>query len=154
MKTFLSKPISLLILGIIIGGIVVYFVNVRISKAPAGEPGVLSQAEIQALTNRIGKLTILPTGEEPAVAMIKNAEGLIKEQPFYTGAINGDIVFVYQNAGKAVVYSPSRNIIVNMGPVVNQPQSTSTPPQANGPARNPGPTAPAQTASSTVKGGR
>ncbi len=81
-----------------------------------------NQAQVKDLIAKVGKLVILPTGEEPVVATINDAASLIKQQAFYTGAINGDAVLVYQKAAKAFVYSPSRNIVVNVGPVFLQNQ--------------------------------
>jgi hypothetical protein len=40
-----------------------------------------------------------------------------KEQPFLAGSQNGDILMVYTGIGKAIVYSPARDLIVNVGPV-------------------------------------
>lgn len=86
-----------------------------------------SQAQVADLIAKVGKLVILPTGEQPVVATINDAASLIKQQTFYTGAVNGDVVLVYQKAAKAIVYSPSRNVIVNVGPVIlQQPTATAT----------------------------
>jgi hypothetical protein len=86
-----------------------------------------NQAQIADLIAKVGKLVILPTGEQPVIATINDAASLIKQQAFYTGAINGDVVLVYQKAAKAIVYSPSRNMIVNVGPVIlQQPTAAAT----------------------------
>ncbi|MBU6370614.1 MAG: hypothetical protein KGH93_00520 [Patescibacteria group bacterium] len=89
-----------------------------------------NQAQVSDLIAKVGKLVILPSDEQPIVATINDAATLVKQQAFYTGAENGDVVIVYQKAAKAIVYSPSRNIIVNVGPVFQQPAaqtSTTTP---------------------------
>ena len=88
----------------------------------------MQQAQIKELIAKVGKLILLPTGEEPVIATINDASTLIKEQPFYKGAVNGDVVIVYQKAAKAIVYSPSRNLIVNVGPIVlpDQPAPAKT----------------------------
>ena len=76
-----------------------------------------SQEEINKLVAKAGKLIILPSGENPVVATINDAETLKKEQPFYNDAINGDIILVYATSTRAIIYSPSRDIIVNSGPI-------------------------------------
>jgi hypothetical protein len=67
------------------------------------------------LMEKVGSLMILPN-EEPIIASINEAEALRKEQPFYNGVENGDQLIVFPKAQKAVIYSPSKNVIVNSGP--------------------------------------
>lgn len=96
-----------------------------------------SQAEmekaIKELEDKIGKLIILPK-ETPTVATILDAKKLIAEQPFYAGAENGDQLLVYPKSQKAIIYSPSRNMLVNVGPVYfnnassTETETTATPP--------------------------
>lgn len=117
----LFKIICWLLLGIIIGALGLFFYNYYL-VVKSNKSEVINQSD---LILKISKLVILPTGEEPAVATINDAPSLIKEQVFYKNAINGDIVLVYQKAAKAIVYSPSRNIIVNVGPVY-LPDNTDT----------------------------
>jgi hypothetical protein len=76
---------------------------------------------------------ILPGGETPTVGTITNASALSKTQPFFKDALDGDKVLVYAQAQKAILYSPSRDILVNVGPIfsdttfLNQPtQQTSS----------------------------
>ena len=119
------------ILGLVLGGGSLYAYNAYIMKNPAKIANQLEQAQAQAqmqdLVAKVGKLLILPTGEEPVVATITDAAALIKDQVFYKGAKNGDVVLVYQKAAKAIVYSPDRNVIVNVGPVFLQDQQAQTP---------------------------
>jgi hypothetical protein len=78
----------------------------------------LAQEEIDQLVAKIGKLMILPADEVPTVATISDVEALTKDQPFFTGAQDGDRLLVYVKAQKAIVYRPSENIIVNVGSLV------------------------------------
>ena len=71
---------------------------------------------------------ILPDNEVPQVAEIRDAALAAKEQLFYAGAQNGDKILIYLNSRKAIVYSPARNIIVNVGPVYMDNPASSTPP--------------------------
>ena len=119
-KSFL-KIVCWLFLGIIIGALGLFSYNYYI-VIKSNKEKVINQSD---LISKVSKLVILPTGEDPAVATINDAASLIKEQVFYKNAINGDIVLVYQKAAKAIVYSPSRNIIVNVGPVF-LPDNTGT----------------------------
>jgi hypothetical protein len=79
-----------------------------------------AQAEIEKATQellaKIGKLIVLPN-EKPTFATILDAKKLIAEQSFYAGSENGDQLLIFQKAQKAIIYSPTRNILVNVGPV-------------------------------------
>lgn len=121
------RTIALVLIGIIIGvgGLWAYnyFTGGKIAASAVKQ---VEQTQVNDLLAKVGKLVILPTGETPVVATINDAAALIKEQVFYKGAKNGDVVIVYQKAAKAIVYSPSRNIIVNVGPVFLQDQANQT----------------------------
>lgn len=94
------------------------------------------QAKIAAgvLVKEVGKIMILPTNEDPTILEITDPQSLISQQPFFTGAIAGDKLLVYKQSARAIVYSPSRHLIVNVGPVTSeqtaattqQPQTTTT----------------------------
>lgn len=77
----------------------------------------LATQEIQKVLEQVGKHIVLPENEEPVVATVTNAEALAEEQPFYEGAKDDDKVIIYPKAGKAILFSPSDDIIVNVGPV-------------------------------------
>jgi hypothetical protein len=86
----------------------------------AGSEQNVSQAEVEKATQellvKVGKLIILPD-EKPNFATVLDAKKLIAEQSFYAGSENGDQLLIYPKAQKAIIYSPSRNILVNVGPV-------------------------------------
>lgn len=100
---------------------------VSTTTAPVDEA---AQAEIDKATQeilaKVGQLIILPD-EKPTFATILDAKKLIAEQSFYAGAVNGDQLLIYQKAQKAIIYSPTKNILVNVGPVYFN-DATTTPP--------------------------
>jgi hypothetical protein len=77
----------------------------------------LAQQEIQEVIMKLEKLMKLPDDEEPVMATVTNAAELAIEQPFYKDAKDGDKVIIYQNAQKAILYNPTDDILVNVGPV-------------------------------------
>ncbi len=119
-----SYLIGVFIVGILAGAGLLFVWNSYTAGNPVKVTSQLEQAQIKDLIAKVGKLIILPTGEDPVVATINDAATLIKDQPFYKGARNGDVVLVYQKAAKAIVYSPERNIIVNVGPIALQSSPT------------------------------
>jgi hypothetical protein len=78
-----------------------------------------TQEEVILLLNSLSKISIIPN-EEPVIFTISDADALIKEQQFFTNSQNGDTLLIFPKAMKAIIYSSSRNIIVNMGPVTSE----------------------------------
>ncbi len=70
------------------------------------------QADNASTIEKIGKLIILPADETPTIATVSDPEAL-KSQSFFADAKVGDIVLIYTNAQKAILYDPVLNKIVN-----------------------------------------
>lgn len=77
------------------------------------DPNIINQQKIQAVVEKAGKLIDLPQGEVPSLATITDIEQL-KNQPFFANAEVGDQVLLYTNAQKAYLYSPTKNVIVEV----------------------------------------
>lgn len=114
-RTF-AITIAVIIILVIAGGS--YYMFSRDTFESQGNPQELSQRDITTLVVRVGKHIQLPTNEDPLVATIVDVESLVADQPFYQGAQNGDVLLIYQGASKAIIYSPSRDILVNVGPII------------------------------------
>ncbi len=98
--------ILVLFLLIIIG---VYFF-VQNQKTKLSTPA----AQTNQVIEEVGKLIDLPS-EVPTIATITDISKL-KGQLFFTNAKNGDKVLIYANAKKAIIYDPTTNKLVNVGP--------------------------------------
>lgn len=83
-----------------------------------------SSAQIEAVLSKLENHMILPTGEVPKIASIDDPIGAAKIQPFVSGAVKGDLLILYAKAAKAILYSPSRDLIVNVGPVTMNPNAS------------------------------
>ena len=95
-----------------------YFYNKY--KALNVDANIEAQKETERLVGLLDKLMELPQGETPTVATISDKEKL-KDQPFFESAQNGDILFAYTKAMKAILYRPSSNKIINVAPItINQ----------------------------------
>ncbi|HAS85133.1 MAG TPA: hypothetical protein DCS23_03650 [Candidatus Yonathbacteria bacterium] len=79
---------------------------------------------VEALVKDLGGIMILPANETPAIFEITDPKAMIAEQPFFTGAIKGDKLLIYKSIARAIIYSPSRNLIVNVGPVTEEQSAT------------------------------
>ena len=83
-----------------------------------------AQKEIDELVEQVSKHILLPKDEEPVIATVVDARALVKEQPFYHNVRNGDKLLIYPNTLRALIYSPERDILVNVGPVQVQQNIT------------------------------
>ncbi len=79
-------------------------------------PNQVAQAETDALVKQVSKLIDLPSDETPTVATILDKEKL-KDQPFFNNAKNGDKILIYTKAKKAIIFRPSENKLINVGPI-------------------------------------
>jgi len=84
----------------------------------AESPAEANAAELASVMEDVNNLMLLPEGELPIMATVTNAADLKKEQLFYANVLDGDKVLIYVQNQKAIIYSPSRDVIVNVGPVV------------------------------------
>lgn len=102
---------GVLIFGVCLG---IYFGYTALFPKNAGE--FLTQSQISRLVETVGKLIVLPTNETPTVATVTDLDKL-KDQPFFARAQKGDKVLIYVQAGKAVLYNPTLNKIVDVSPL-------------------------------------
>lgn len=85
---------------------------------------VADAKEIEELTENIGRFFLLPDGETPTLATVTDKEKLA-EQPFFQKAENGDKVLIYSASGRAILYRPSSEKIIDVTSVnINTPETT------------------------------
>src|SRR3989344_1556410 len=95
-------------------GVSVYFYQ-QYQKNP-GQLALASTDPNQKLINLLEKLVILPADETPTIGTVTDRSQL-PSQFLFKNAENGDKILVYTQAKKAILYRPSLNKIVEMGPV-------------------------------------
>lgn len=78
----------------------------------------LAKKELDSIRQKLGRHIILPQDEDPTIATVTDVEALKKTQAFFNNAQNGDKLIVYSGAKKAIIYSPERDILVNVGALV------------------------------------
>lgn len=116
----LSKNKIVVFISILIIFIVLFVVvkqqiqNTKLEIAKTQQKPVVESPK--DLLAAVSKHIILPNGD-PAIFVIQDPATLITQQPFFVGAQKDDRLLVYTVAGKAIIYSPSRDILVNVGPV-------------------------------------
>jgi len=125
-----SKKVLIALVAFIIllvGGVVI--VGATFKKTPffSSDTEVAPQEkEAEELIEKVGELIVLPEGR-PTIATVSDKNQLIG-QPFFVNAENGDKVLIYTESKKAILYRPSIDKVVEVGPVVEQQSSPSVSP--------------------------
>lgn len=106
--------IVLVLLFVAASGAAYYFYDqyqaalARIPKTP--------EEEIKEVVARVASHIILPN-EQPTMATVTDLEAL-RGQPFFANAQIGNKVLIFPETGKAILYSPSADRIIEVGPFV------------------------------------
>ncbi len=80
------------------------------------------QDEIKSLIDRVSRLYLVPKGEEPTIATVSDPE-VLKDQSFFTLSEKGDKVLIFKNAGRAILYRPSIDRIIEVAPIKNESET-------------------------------
>ena len=112
LSTFLLIGLGVIVLALAIVAFYFYSQYQGIKK----NPNQAAQAETEQLVAKVGKLIDLPKDETPTVATVLDKEKL-KGQAFFSNAENGDKILIYTKDKKAIVYRPSQNKLINVGPI-------------------------------------
>ncbi len=88
-------------------------------------PQEKAAAQVAAAVAGLEKHMIVPAGT-PVLATVQDAKALKAQQPFFSNAQNGDQLLIFPESRQAVLYSPSRGVIVNVGPIEYPNNTTPT----------------------------
>lgn len=66
------------------------------------------------LIEKVSVQTDIPKNELPAVATISQS-AVLKKQPFFVNAQDGDLLLLFRSANKAVLYREQTNQVINTG---------------------------------------
>ena len=118
--------IVVLVIMVVLGGASIYFYsNYQKAQELLRNPTAAAQEEIRALTEKVGRHFQLPGGEEPTVATVSDTSKLAG-QPFFAKAETGDKVLIFTQAGKAILYRPEIDKIIEVTQVNLQPTVAGT----------------------------
>src|SRR5665213_3037244 len=129
------------VLLLVIVGCSLGFYELGRSSVYSAHPELSGAEQAAAILNKVGQLIQLPN-EQPSMAAINDAASAKKAQPFLASAQNGDVLIVFAIAQTAILYRPSTNKLIAVGPVTSSASAPST-------AQTPIPSATAPVASST-----
>jgi hypothetical protein len=83
---------------------------------------------VTVVKHLVSRHYILPTNEEPALATVTDSTKL--QTAFLKHAKNGDKLLIYQANSTAIIYRPSADRIVAVGPVDIQPAGPGSSPES------------------------
>jgi hypothetical protein len=87
------------------------------ASATSTATSTLSQADI---IDRVGKLMLLPQGETPVLAAVSDPNAL-SSQAFFKNAKIGDVVLMYGQARRAILYDPAADKVIEVAPITDSP---------------------------------
>lgn len=117
-KFFVS---SVVIVAIFVGGMFYFhWFNVGLSRQE------ILHRENMAIVSAVEKIMVLPQGETPVLAKVIDAKKLASRQLFFAHAKNGDELLIFYKSSRAILYRPSRNIIINSGIMLLPKKTVST----------------------------
>jgi len=124
-----NKRLSLSLTSVLLIVMVVisfyFFIQYQRTKNLLTNPTEVAQTEIKRLVNQVGKLIELPNEEIPSMATVTDKNKLTN-QAFFARAQNGDKILLYQGSGKAILYRPSINKIIEVSQINFQATSSAS----------------------------
>lgn len=112
---------------------VYFFQKYNQAQMRINNPTEAAKQDAASTIAAVGKLMMLPAGEEPTVMQVSDISKL-KNQPFFANAENGDKVIIYTKAKKAILYRVETNKIIDVAPITIENTAT---PSAGTPAATP-----------------
>lgn len=140
MKNMMTKRNLLIVLFVILAiGFAYYFIQYRkLSKSPAE----MAREKTEHVVKKVSQHVVVPNDPNTTLATVTDITKL-KGQVFFADAKNGDQVILFPSKMIAILYRPSIDKIINIGPLSSSPDGATTP--------APAPTKPAATTTTTKK---
>lgn len=135
LKRLVKAPIFWIISGVavlVLGGVgvgVYQYQKVssqlaKVQNNPA-QAGQLTDDRQRELIAEVSSKIMLPAEEKPTVAIVSDINRL-KDQQFFANGQNGDVVLIYMNSKKAILYRPQDKKIVEVAPVNLSPNQAAS----------------------------
>lgn len=114
-KRKLVNIIILIVLFVPLGlSVYLYYQLHTFKNISSSEPS----KEVKDIITKVSSMYLIPSNEDPTVATVSDPS-VLKDQSFFTQAEKGDKVLIFTKAGKAVLYRPSLNKIIEITSVKN-----------------------------------
>lgn len=115
--------VGIFFLLVFVGGGYYLYLQYQNTQKMLQAPQESIKAEVAEVVAIVGKLIVLPSDDEPTLALVSDKTKL-QTQAFFAGVQNGDMLLIYPKTKKAFVYRPSIQklvdvVSVNIGEQVN-----------------------------------
>jgi hypothetical protein len=104
------------LLAVAIGVLGYGYIQTKNELNAAKNPSTAGKTETEQIVNQVNKYLLLPTDETPTLATVNDVSKL-QGQQFFKNAQNGDKVLIYSKAGRALLYRPSSQKVIEYAPV-------------------------------------
>ncbi len=101
------------VLAALVGVSIYFYSRFQHSQALLKDPVAATREETNNLISKVGRHIQLPAGEVPTIAKVSDVSQL-KDQPFFANAQPGDTVLIYVTSGKAILYRPEIDKIIEI----------------------------------------
>lgn len=126
-RGFILSVVIFLIVVSAAGTSFLFYLRMKELEKLAQDPQAFNRQEIKSVTEKLSSFIELPKDEEPTIATILDKEK-IKDQ-FFDKAENGDKLLIYTRSGRAILYRPEINKVINFGTVnISTPSASNTSP--------------------------
>lgn len=115
----IKKITNLLIFIVIVGAVSFSVYSYFQLRQIRNNPQNINQKEIDNLISKVARIYLVPN-ETPTIATVSDPDAL-KSQSFFTASEKGDKVFIFSKAGKAVLYRPNLDKIIEITPIKSDP---------------------------------
>jgi len=105
--------ITLLILFVALATLSAFYFYKKSKIEPVSTEDNNAQAQLEETIEHVGKIALLPPGDEPVLAVVSDPLQL-KNDAFFVDSVVGDRVLIYPNIGRAFLYRPSTGKIINI----------------------------------------
>ena len=103
----------------LLGACIYFYLQYQKSQQLLTNPSSATSNEVNSLVQKVSKHYDLPQGDQVTVATVSDTTKL-QGQTFFAKAQNGDKVLIYPKSGIAILYRPTTDKIINVGPVNTQ----------------------------------
>jgi type II secretory pathway pseudopilin PulG len=124
------KILTIVIILITLGGYGLSYYLYSQNQSLKKNPDQVAQEQTTMIIAQVAKIMQLPTDESPSVVTV-NDKSKVAGQPFFKNVENGDALLVYSKNLQAILYRPSTNMIIQVGPVYNDNNVTDTSDKGN-----------------------
>lgn len=80
------------------------------------DPAIEAREELRIILDKVGRLVVLPEGEDPILATVTDKDALAGQE-FFARAENGDKVLIYPKAKKIYLYDPEGDKLLEVAPL-------------------------------------